>query len=432
MFALPYSAPKIEDVAFSLTFQVVPPGKKISNTITLKKVPAAGSSRFMVRHLSLNFLPKPFAPPFDAAKAERKGNVYIDAYKAFESIGLTAHVYAADMAKYAAVNDGYTTALASALFEQRRDVWPKATVMPRSLSAVSEKIKYARLFTEVGPPLAPVAKDLAPIGLEMTISGWGDSVHKAYMTSKVSADSKHAERVAYATYRPMPAAQADEEGVVVTKFFLVVKPPGGTDDDVAVISRVPWREDGSLYSSSPILRDSKGEDLWRKVGPQDITPGSEADVLLEDRTATASTVDGMVNKRVTIVELYFRRATPRPSTRPLDASGLSDSGFVLHEADIFSALDELCVVETAAAALDDLDAAGAAAVAASGAAAGGAASTDVALPAPTTPGAHPPIPSPPQIRGMFSAVSKPLDVDDDDEDEDSEGPAHAVFTQRGH
>jgi hypothetical protein len=33
---------------------------------------------------------------------------------------------------------------------------------------------------------------------------------------------------------------------------------------------------------------------------------------------------------------------------------------------------------------------------------------------------------------MFSAVSKPLDVDDDDEDEDSEGPAHAVFTQRGH
>ena len=35
-------------------------------------------------------------------------------------------------------------------------------------------------------------------------------------------------------------------------------------------------------------------------------------------------------------------------------------------------------------------------------------------------------------RVMFSAVSKPLDVDDDDEDEDSEGPAHAVFTQRGH
>ena len=394
MFALPYSVPSVEEVPFSMTLQVVPPGTKVRDSITLKKLTPTGSNRYMVHNLSLNFLPKPFAPPAEKLTATRKGNVYVDAYKPFEGIGLTAHIFASDYPKYQNVNSTYRKALASALFEQRRDVWPKATIQPRSLAAVDNLIKYAQLFTEVGPPLAPVAKDLAPIGLEMTISGWGESVHKAYMTSRVSADSKHPERVAYASYKPVAASEAEEEGIVVTKFFLVVKPAGGAEDALAVIERVPWRKDGSLYSTSPILKDEKGNEMWRKVGPQDITPGSVADAMLEDRTASANTHDGMVNKRIVIVELYIRRATPRASTRTVDGSGLPPT-VILNEADTYAALEELGVQEATDAALADLDEAGAVA-----AITGGGAAAAAAAPAPTTPGPKhlPDPPSPPPVR----------------------------------
>lgn len=346
-FSLPYVAPSVKDVPFSTwTASIVPAsGKVIKETVTLRKEPPAGTApTYMLYDLLLYFVPKPFGPPAAKETAQRKGNVYYDAYLPYEGISLTAHIRAADLPSYKPVSEEYTRSISQLLWDARKDVWTKASVMPRSLAAVVDKCKYAKLLTDVGAPSEQPAEELAPLGFELSIAGCGAAVHKAYMTSRVSPTSRHGERVAYATYSPQPAADAVEEGVTVTKFYLVVPAPPGSKYSHAAISRVPWREDGSLYTSA-VKKGKDGEDLWRKIGPQDITPGTTADAMIEDRTLSANKSDASVGKRLTILELYLKRAPARPSTRPPPPKSLSATDVILDEADTYAALEALAYEE---------------------------------------------------------------------------------------
>lgn len=348
-FNLPYHAADVREISFSpWTLEVVPAVGKVVRESPLcyirKSAPPPQDTRYMIRGLSSNFAPKPFAPPQHAAT--RKGNTYIDSYAPSEGISLTGHILAKDLPSYHGVAEEYTRSLTEALWAKRREVWTKAATAPRSLSDVVSKCKYARLLTDVGAPTTPPLDELSSMGVELAIVNWGGALHKVYMTSKGSAaQSKHGERVAGATFHPQPVAAAEEDGVVTTKFFLVVDAPKGSERAHALIDRVPWREDGALFGTSPVRKDEKGAPMWRAIGPQDITPGSVYDVLVEDRTVTANPQDGQVSKRLTAVELYIKRAPARLSVRPLRTLGLAHGSAVLGESAAAAALEALAFDE---------------------------------------------------------------------------------------
>jgi len=50
---------------------------------------------------------------------------------------------------------------------------------------------------------------------------------------------------------------------------------------VALTRSVPLRTDGTLDSGAPFVKDSTGKTVWRRVGPQDVTPGSVGDIVVD-------------------------------------------------------------------------------------------------------------------------------------------------------
>ena len=303
MFTIQYKAKPLEDVVFS-TFGFHKVAAKNTSTVQMRVTGPEGT-RFLIRGLQTNFPPKPCNLPFNK-KFEREGNVISGGYLAWEPLQLSMHVKdpAGPSAAALDASSEWVSRLVSSIWEQRAICLDKipAGSRPRSQAVLRDCAKSAAIFTDLVIPRATPVGGCSTFGVEAQIVGHGTAVSKVHLAR--TSSSKMPERVAWADYLsvPVPEGPEDPSDAITTELYLVVKNASGED---ACVTQVPLTEDGGLFSDSPRCMSLLGEPLWRKVGPQDILPGSMADaecMLLPASIFTDSLGGVGVSKRL----VYFR------------------------------------------------------------------------------------------------------------------------------
>ncbi len=330
MFRIPYKVPLFETAPIS-TWSLSTNESKETKATTAFTLTAPLGTDFIIEDLVFNYTPKPYGEP--VGRTGRVHNVYVDAYKGWESLQLAAHLKGSQPGSVAASED-YTALVSKHIYDERMTLFTPKT-RPKSLHAlVTDKMKYGKLIADIPLPLALADSGAPTLGFDAGIVGWGTAVHKVHMAK--TASLKTPERVAYASYHPVPAGPRPE-GVYTTDLILVAPRDKNdkTGDAMDVcITEVPWREDGSLYGPSPVLLDDKGEELWRKIGPQDIAPGSEGAIKFDLRNAVSLyKTEGTLNKRVMAKSVFFRRpATVKPraaASAPVDTASREQTRAIL-------------------------------------------------------------------------------------------------------
>jgi hypothetical protein len=308
MFSIPYTAPKLVDATFAAWTVETKETSDLKATHSFSLVPPASTGTdFVIEDLVLHYAPKPQGEPI--GRKGRLQNAYVNAYLPWEGISLTAHINgstgAPTRSDLTSVSEDFDGLVGKHLWDNRMTLFTPKT-RPKSLLALTrDSMKYGHVFSEIPLPAAATVFSAtgSEFGTELTLVGWGASVHKAFMARTDSV--KQPERVAFATWHPV-AAGPRPEGVFTSDIFLVAPRVDGKAD--VCISEVPWRKDGALYGPSPVLRELDGSPKWRKIGPQDIVPGSTAAAKVEFKSVpTLSKSTGAVNKRIAIKSLYFRR-----------------------------------------------------------------------------------------------------------------------------
>jgi hypothetical protein len=313
MFNIKYKVPLLEAAQFS-TWSIVTAESVESKSTTAFKLSSPMGTTHVVEDLVFHYPPKPFGEP--VGRTGRLHNVYVDAYQPWEALQLSAHLKSPQPGTVAA-SDDFTMMVAKHVYDNRMTLFvPKNR--PKSLhDLVSERMKYGRLISDIPLPLTLADQGVPLTGIDLSIVGWGSSVHKAHMVRTSSL--KMPERVAYASFHPVSAGPKPE-GLFVTDLVLVAprNKNAAADDEDVCITEVPWRQDGSLYGSSPIIYDDAGAPMWRKIGPQDIVSGSTGAAKFDLRGApNLYKKEGTLNKRVQVSTLYFRRpATVKPRAAP--------------------------------------------------------------------------------------------------------------------
>lgn len=293
-----YPFPDLKDVEFGdWSWQLQKKGADAKTSVLKTKAAGDGCTTFVVRNVTFNYTPKPENLPRDKS-THREGNSYVHgAYQAWEPLQVAAHVtedYAA-AAEPACV--AYAATACKLLWDTRKDVWPRKTPKVRADLDI-KAFKYAHLITELAAPRGAPA-DASSHGINFQAVGWGGAVDKAVVLRTGNAEAP--ERVGWCTFVPQESGP-DVPGEMVTKFWLVVDTTAGPQ----FISEVPWTEDGDIGTDSPTKIGLDGEDVWRKVGPQDLKRGSIGDVVLTHKSLLASDGTGSVNKRLVAQAIYFR------------------------------------------------------------------------------------------------------------------------------
>ena len=288
--------------------------------------------KFMIRGLMCNYAPKPCNMPANK-NFTREGNVILGGYEAWEPLQLSMHVLnpMGPSTTQRNASDAWVSKVVSSIWDQRVALLEKvpAASKPRSQAVLRDCAKAASLFTDLVTPRTLTPDACASVGVDAQIVGHGREVLKVHLARTASA--KMPERVAWADFALRAAARTGEAPDVTTslctELFLVVKDAAGND---ACVSEVPWYEDGAIVSSSPRMLDDEGNPLWRKLGPQDILPGSVADAecsMMPISIFTDSTGAMGISKRLVVTALFFRvpnaasapKAEPFPSVLSRDA-----------------------------------------------------------------------------------------------------------------
>ena len=283
---------------------------------TLNVYKVHGDTRFQVP-CKVAYPPKPISLPRTAeGQATRKLNTYTDAYGSNEPLQLTARLSDDWCAEHLAEIDEANKKLGALLFDVR-DTAFKPRVRPSTAQEITASLKYGALFTPVS---SSVTDDDGSLGLGFTASmlGWGSAVHTVTVGKTKSATG---ERVYSATWKPVsPADKTD----LMSGLYLEIK---DADGSISHTNIVPIKEDGKIFSSSPVCTNPDGTIALRLVGPQDI---ADCEAIAEVSLTQLSTYPdkGEVNKQLVVHALYFQQpvvpskistfAAPPPKIASLD------------------------------------------------------------------------------------------------------------------
>ena len=313
-----YPFPDFVDVPFDAwTWSAKKKRAESKSTVLVTSSPGDNNTAFVVRNLTFNYRAKPVNLPMEKTK-NREGNRYSrGAYEAWEGIELAAHVpaeWAAD-ASVQAAHTRYVNTATTYLWDARKDVFPRSP--PKTKADLSIlRFAYANILTSLSAPRSAPA-GASTTGIVGTIVGWGHTIDRAVVLK--TGNPKMPERVAYSDFAPLPAETGVPEEFH-TRFWMLMETPKGP----TFIGEVPWTEDGLIGTGSPVRTDeATGEDLWRRVGPQDILPGSKGDAVYRHKNLIASDGTGNVNKTIVVEAVYFSRPQKSAKVEEEDSEHVS-------------------------------------------------------------------------------------------------------------
>lgn len=240
------------------------------------------------------------------------------AYKAWDKMQLCVEVplaqegivcegHADDVAALEALGDHF----GSIIYEKKAKIFGHTH---KDIKRVEDVM--ARFRTRfIRPETTKESGAIVPPTLYVKVPGYGDLVKDVKIYK--DADSGNA-RVTSCSYEPRLLGSGPGAKVKATVFALRMRSEDGKL--LAAVRTVPLRKDGSLDGDSPIVCDDLGRKVYRKVGPQDLTPNSVGNVTIDPFGLHFST---NISTKMNVTYVEFDREAPKEGASS-DAADVGD------------------------------------------------------------------------------------------------------------
>lgn len=150
-----------------------------------------------------------------------------------------------------------------------------------------------------------VSKD-SEFEMHLRLNGWAAAIEKCTIKEETAKRTGKKFHVVDKVFYEAIDMEADMAKACV--FILRIR---DADAKIVALTRsVPLRTDGTIDSGAPFVKDSTGKTVWRRVGPQDVTPGSVGDLIV-DPVGCHFADSPSIQQNMTVFE--FDRVAPTPT-----------------------------------------------------------------------------------------------------------------------